>query len=175
MFKNYFKIAWRNLLRDRQFSFLNLLGLSTGLACAILIWLWINNELNMDKYNEKDEQLYQVMQNLKENNGIQTMEYTSGLLANALASEMPEVEWAATVVPASWFGSEGIISFGDTHIKAGGQFISKDYFNIFTCPFLQGNKNSISTDRHSIAISDELAMKLFHNKENVIGKTIDWN
>ncbi len=130
MFKNYFKIAWRNLLRDRQFSFLNLLGLSTGLACAILIWLWINNELNMDKYNEKDEQLYQVMQNLKENNGIQTMEYTSGLLANALASEMPEVEWAATVVPASCY------FFWRYPFKPVANY--QNY-----SPF-QGNKNSIS-------------------------------
>ena len=116
----------------------------------------------MDKYNEKDQQLYQVMQNLKEENGIETMQYTAGLLANALAAEMPEVEHAATVVPASWFGSKGIISVGDTRIKAGGQFISKDYFNVFSCHFLQGDKNRLSTDKNSIAISDELAMKLFH-------------
>ena len=175
MMKNYFKIAWRNLIKDRQFTFLNLVGLSTGLTCALLIWLWISDELNMDKFNAKDRQLYQVMQNKKEENGIQTMEYTSGLLANALAAEMPEVEHAVTVVPASWFSSKGIISFNDTHLKAGGQFISKDYFNIFTCHFLQGNKSKLSSDKHSIAVSDELAMKLFHTTQNVIGKTIEWS
>ena len=175
MIKNYFKIAWRNLIKDRQFTFLNLIGLSTGLACALLIWLWISNELKMDKYNEKDKQLYQVMQNKKEENGIETMEYTSGLLANALAAEMPEVEYTATVVPASWFSSKGIISFNDTRLKAGGQFISKDYFSIFTCHFLQGNKSKLLSDKYSIAISDELAMKLFHTTQNVIGKTVEWS
>jgi putative ABC transport system permease protein len=175
MIKNYFKIAWRNLIKDRQFTFLNLIGLSTGLGCALLIWLWISNELKMDKYNEKDKQLYQVMQNKKEENGIETMEYTSGLLANALAAEMPEVEYTATVVPASWFSSKGIISFNDTRLKAGGQFISKDYFSIFTCHFLQGNKSKLLSDKYSIAISDEIAMKLFHTTQNVIGKTVEWS
>src|SRR5215212_7095697 len=127
MFKNYFKIAWRNLLKDRQFTFLNLVGLSTGLACALLIWLWISDEMIMDKYNDNDQQLYQVMQNIKHDGIIETTENTAGLLANALAAEMPEVELATTVVPASWFSSKGIISFGDTRLKAGGQFISKDY------------------------------------------------
>jgi len=175
MLKNYFRIAWRHLIKDRQFTFLNLVGLSTGLACALLIWLWISDELNMDKYNDNDEQLYQVMQNIKHDNVIETTENTAGLLANALAAEMPEVEHATTVLPASWFSSKGIISFGDTRLKAGGQFISKDYFSIFNCSFLEGDKSRIAADKHSIAISDELAMKLFRTTKNVVGKTIDWN
>ncbi len=175
MFKNYFKIAWRNLIKDRQFTFLNLVGLSTGLACALLIWLWINDELNMDKYNDNDQQLYQVMQNIKHDRIIETTENTAGLLSNALAAEMPEVEHAATVVPPSWFSNEGIVSFGNTRLKAGGQFISKDYFNIFNCPFLAGDKSRVTADKHSIAISDELSNKLFHTTQNVVGKTIDWN
>jgi len=175
MIKNYFKIAWRNLLKDRQFTLLNLIGLSTGLACALLIWLWITDERNVDKFNEKDSQLYQVMQNIRHENNIETMTYTSGLLAKALATEMPEVEYATTVVPASWFDSKGIIGVGNTRIRAGGQFIGKDYFNVFTCPFSQGDKNKILEDKHSIAISDELAIKLFHSTVNVIGKNIDWS
>ena len=175
MLNNYLKIAWRNLVRDRQFTFLNLFGLAAGLACTLFIWLWITDELKMDKNNEKDDSLYQVMQNLKENNGIETMDYTSGLLANALKSEMPQVEYAASVVPASWFSSKGIISSNGTRIKAGGQFVSKDYFNIFNCDFSQGNYNRLITDKNSIVISDDLAMKLFHTTQDVIGKTIDWN
>src|SRR6516225_8274181 len=61
MLKNYFKIAWRNLMRDRQFSLLNLIGLSTGLACALLIYLWVSDELSVDKFNANDSQLYQVI------------------------------------------------------------------------------------------------------------------
>jgi putative ABC transport system permease protein len=175
MLKSYFKIAWRNLLKDRQFTLLNLLGLSTGLACALLILLWISDEMNMDKYNDNDQQLYQVMQNIRHDNMIETTPNTAGLLANALVAEFPEVEHATTVVPATWFASKGVISFGDTRLKAGGQFISKDYFSIFKCPFLDGDRNRIAQDKHSIAISDELAMKLFHTVTGVVGKTIQWD
>jgi len=174
MLKNYFKIAWRNLLKDRQFTLLNLIGLSTGLACALLIWLWVTDERSMDKFNEKDSQLYQVMQNIRHENNIETMNHTAGLLANALKKEMPEVAYAATVVPASWFDSKGIASIGEVKVKAGAQFVSSDYFNVFTVPVLLGDKTKVVEDKHSVAISDELAMKLFHTT-NAIGKTIDWN
>jgi len=174
MLKSYFKIAWRNLLKDRQFTLLNLIGLSTGLACALLIWLWVTDERSMDKFNEKDSQLYQVMQNIQHENNIETMNHTAGLLANALKKEMPEVEYASTVVPASWFDSKGIASTGEVKVKAGAQFVSRDYFNVFTVPVLLGDKTKVVEDKHSIAISDELAMKLFHTA-NVVGKTIDWN
>ncbi len=84
MLKNYFKIAWRNLIRDRQFTFLNLFGLSVGLACALFIWLWVSDEWNMDKNNSKRQQPVPGNENMKEENGITTMDYTAGLLANAL-------------------------------------------------------------------------------------------
>jgi len=72
MLTNYFRIAWRNLRKDRQFTLLNLLGLSTGLACSLLLYLWIADELTVDKFNEKDSQLYQVMVNFKTDNGVKT-------------------------------------------------------------------------------------------------------
>jgi putative ABC transport system permease protein len=175
MLKNYFKIAWRNLLRDRQFTFLNLFGLSVGLTAGMFIWLWISDELQTDKYNVKDSRLYQVMQNMKAENGIETSGYTAGLLANALKAEIPGVEDAATVVPASWFSSNGIITSGDKKMKVGGQFISKGYFNLFTLPFLQGNERKLISDKHAIAISSELAVRLFHCASNAMGKTIEWN
>ena len=175
MIKNYFKIAWRNLYKDRQFTVLNVIGLSTGLACALLIWLWVTDERNVDKYNEKDSQLYQIMQNIQHENNIETMTHTAGLLADALKNEMPEVEYAATVVPASWFGNKGIIAAGDTKVKARGQFVSKDYFQVFTVHFVEGDNNKLASDKHSIAVSEELAMKLFHTTTGVTGKTIEWN
>jgi putative ABC transport system permease protein len=174
MFKNYLKIAWRNLLKERQFTLLNLIGLSTGLACTFLIYLWINDELHVDKYNEKDAQLYQVMANHKNQDGIKTITHTAGLLADALAAEMPEVEKAVTVLPASWFSNSGTISFGETHLKTGGQFVGKDYFAVFTCPILEGSSQALFQDHQTIGISDEMALKLFHTAKNVVGKTIKW-
>jgi len=173
MLKNYFRIIWRNFIRDRQFSILNLAGFSTGLACALVIWLWAKDEKKMDKWNEKDGQLYQVMQNMPQSNGMVTMENTAGLLAKALADEMPEVQYACTVIPAKWFSNSGIVKYNDLRLKTSTQFVSRDYFNMFTIPFLQGNKNTVLSGPRSIAISDELAMKLFHTTQNIIGRTIN--
>ena len=175
MIGNYFKIAWRNLLKERQFTLLNLVGLSTGLACTILIYLWVNDELHVDKVNEKDSRLFQIMANHTSDDGIKTIGNTPGLLAEALKSEMPEIESAVTVVPASWFSNKGVISFEDKHLKAGGQFIGKDYFEVFTCPFIQGDKNALFADHQTVAISEDLATKLFHTTDNLIGKTIKWD
>ncbi|MFC5410992.1 permease prefix domain 2-containing transporter [Larkinella bovis] len=175
MFRNHLKIAWRNLLKDRQFTLLNLIGLSTGLACTLLIYLWVNDELQIDKYNEKDDQLFQVMANHFHDDDIKTINHTPGLLADALVAEMPEVEHAVTVVPASWFSSKGVITAGENQLKAGGQFVGKDYFNVFTCPFLQGDKNSIFADNHTVALSEEMAVKLFGSTKDVLGKAVKWN
>ena len=75
-------------MKNRQFTFLNLAGLATGLACTILIYLWVNDELHVDKFHKNDRQLFQVMQNLHEDNGILTIEYTPGLLAKAISEEI---------------------------------------------------------------------------------------
>lgn len=175
MLKNYFKIIWRNFIRDRQFTVLNLLGLSTGLACALLIYLWIADEWNVDKYNKKDKQLYQVMQNLKTESGVTTMYHTAGLLGKSLAEEIPEVEYAVSVLPESWFPFKGVVTNGEIHIKAGAQYISKDYFKAFTINFTEGDKNRLFADNSSVAISDELAQKLFKSTQNAIGKTVKWD
>jgi putative ABC transport system permease protein len=176
MFKNNFKITWRSLMKDRLFTILNILGLSTGLACTMLIFLWITDERGVDKYNEKDEQLYQVMSNIKTDAGIKTGDYTPGILAPAMALELPEVEYAVSVLPASWFPYKGAISNGDkVSIKAGGQYVSKDYFNVFTCKFIEGDKRRLFGDRSSVAISTTLAGKLFGTTRQVVGRTLRWD
>lgn len=162
------------MLRDRQFALLNLVGLSVGLACTILIWLWVSDELSIGKSNKNDKRLFQVMQNLTEAGVTQTIEYVPGPLAKALADEIPEVEYAATAVPANWFSSKGIISLNDKSIRASEQYISRDYFRIFSIDFIEGDKNNPVANKSSVAISEELAMKLFNTTKNVIGKTVSW-
>jgi putative ABC transport system permease protein len=172
MFKHNLLIVLRNFKRNKSSFFINLIGLSTGLACALLIYLLVNDELNFDKFHEKDSQLFQVMKNSKSYDGrILTFEWTPGPLANALAEEMPEVENAA---PVQFSSKEGIISVGDKHIKAWEQYVGKDYFNIFSYNLLQGEKSYVLKDKNAIVISDELATKLFHTTENIIGKTVEW-
>ena len=171
MFKNNFKIAWRHLVKDRQFTFLNILGLSAGLACTLLIYLWVNDELSFDRFNEKDSQLYQLMEHRKSDGQVQVSDESSGLLGETLASQMPEIEYAAAVAPPEWW-QKFTLSVGDKNLKATGQYVGKDYFNIFSFKLLEGKKNQVLADKNSIVISDELARKLFNTTENIIGKTI---
>ena len=132
MFKTNLKIAWRNLIRDKQFSFLNLVGLSTGLACTLLIYLWVNNELHIDKFNAKDSQLYEVLKKEGDGTGAaQIGKNTQGLLANTMAKELPEVEYAVQVRKDD---HSSIISVGDKHIKVKHEFAGKDFFNVVKNP-----------------------------------------
>ena len=95
MFRNYVKTAWRNLIKDKQFSLLNLLGLSTGLACVLLIFLWVNDELSVDKFNANDSRLYQILKTAPmADGGIDTYHSTPGLLGQYMQKELPEVEYA---------------------------------------------------------------------------------
>ncbi|MEJ0104399.1 MAG: ABC transporter permease [Bacteroidota bacterium] len=131
MFKNNLKIAWRHLVKDRQFTFLNVLGQSAGLACALLIWLWVNDELSFDKFFEKDSQLYQLMEH-RTGNGMSSSssDESSGMLGEALKARMPEIEYAAAVAPPEWW-QKFTLSAGDKNIKATGQYVGPGYFNVF--------------------------------------------
>src|ERR1700712_266252 len=103
MFRNNLKIAWRNLLKDRSFTILNLLGLATGLTCTILIYLWIQDELAFDKFHAKDARLYQLMEHRKGKGEVFIADESSGILAETVLAQNPEVEFAAAEAPASWF------------------------------------------------------------------------
>jgi ABC-type antimicrobial peptide transport system permease subunit len=139
----------------------------------LLIYLWVNDELNIDKFNKKDSQLYQVMENAKLSNETTTQAYTPDLLAETLAKEVSEVEYAAAVTPSFFFGKIPI-STADRKFKAVGEFASKDFFNVFSYHLIQGNKNKVLSAGNSVVISKQLALRLFGTTENVIGKSIDY-
>jgi putative ABC transport system permease protein len=171
MLKNHFKLAWRNLLKDRQFTFLNLVGLSAGLACTLLIYLWVSDELHIDKFNAKDKQLYQVMKTAPNSDGtISTFEYTQGLLAKRMAQQLPEVEYSVAVRPQD----VGIFSVDDKKIKAKSEFVDKDFLDIFSYEIMEGNKAKVFADKYGVLLSDKIAMKLFNTTKGLIGKTFSW-
>ncbi|MGC4035826.1 MAG: ABC transporter permease [Chitinophagaceae bacterium] len=173
MFKNNFKIAWRNLLKDRQFTLLNLIGLSTGLACTLLIFLWVNDELHVDKFNEKDNRLYQILKTAPNSDGtVSTFDGSQGMLAEELVKSYPEIEYA---VPVRKEREAGILSVGDKHIKASWQFASKDFFKIFSYSLIDGNRSNPIADQYGVLLSDKLAKKLFNTTSDLIGKTITWS
>ncbi|MEJ2505110.1 MAG: ABC transporter permease, partial [Ignavibacteriaceae bacterium] len=173
MLKHFYLIIYRSFKRFKGTFLINLIGLSTGLSCAILIYLWVNDELNFDKFNTKDDQLYQVMANHHNTDRIVTQEATPDLLANALAEELPDVE-SATSVFSMQLVSQPVLSLKNKNIKAVGQFASKDFFKVFSYTLIQGDRNQVLSDKKSIVISKQLALKLFNTTEDIIGKTLDW-
>jgi putative ABC transport system permease protein len=174
MFRNHFKAAWRNLLRDRQFSFLNLAGLATGLACTLLIYLWVQDELRIDKFHANHHRIYQVHERQKINNNIAVSRTTSGLVAEELKKQMPEVEYAAAVMHYNWFPRFQVFATPNNKLKAVGQFAEKDFFNVFSYKLVQGNKDKVLADKKSIVISEGLAQKLFNSTQNITGKILQW-
>lgn len=177
MFRHNFLITYRTFLRNKSTFLINLTGLSTGLACALLIYLWVADELSVDKFHEKDEQLYQVLANFQHPEGIKTRENTSALLGKSLWEEMPEVESSVIInsVIDDWFNGEGVISYEEKRIKAKGIFVSKDYFNVFSYHLIQGNKDQVLAEKNGVVISESLAKKIFNTTDNLIGKTFAWN
>lgn len=176
MLRHNLLISLRNFSRNQTAFLINLTGLSTGLTCSLLIFLWIADELSIDKFHEKDAQLYQVMANYSSPGGVNTARFTPSPLAEALAAEMPEVEYAVSVNPFfDWFKGPGIISHETNQVKAQGIFASKDFFKIFSYELIEGNKEHVLAQKNGIVISKQLTEKLFKTTENIIGKTVDWN
>jgi putative ABC transport system permease protein len=171
MFTNYFKIAWRNLVKDRRFALLNLIGLSTGLACALLIYIWVNDELTIDRFHKKEATLYQVLENRVQASGMWTAQTSPVPMADALAKEMPEVEYAVLTYAA---GGITLSVNNEKNFKADGKYAGKDFFNMFSYDLIQGNPNQVLADRNAIVLSDVLAEKLFGTTTNVIGKTVEF-
>ncbi|CAA9485027.1 MAG: Acidobacterial duplicated orphan permease (function unknown) [uncultured Segetibacter sp.] len=150
--------------------------MSTGLAGALLIYLWVSNELSVDKFHEKEGQLYQVLTNHETPQGIETGDMTPVPLAEALLTDMPEVDKAVVINDfRTWNNREGILSFGEKHLKVQGMHAGKEFFNVFSFPLLDGNPNQVLAEKSGIVISEELAKKLFRTSENAVGKILEWS
>ncbi|HEY5916903.1 MAG TPA: ABC transporter permease, partial [Chryseolinea sp.] len=173
MLRHNLILIYRSFKRFRSTFIINLLGLSTGLASALLIYLWVNDELTIDKFHEKDSRLYQVRENWSEETGGNTTIESSGPAADALKADMPEVEYAAELAPPNWPQFDGfVLSANERITRATGQYAGKDYFNIFSYKLIQGDANQVLADKNSIVISEDLALKLFNTKHDIVGKAI---
>ncbi len=175
MWKHNIKLTLRNFQRNKTSFLINLIGLSTGLACALLIYLWVNDEMGMDKFHDRDNQLYQVMLNLDFKEGMKTSDRTPVPLAEALVKEIPEVETAISVNDFfNWRSDGGILSHNDQQVKVDGIHSSEDFFKVFTFPLIEGTKDNVLNNKNGIVISESLAINFFKTTENVVGKKLDW-
>jgi len=162
MIRNYLNIAWRSLVRGKSFSIINIAGLAIGMAGAILILLWIQNEVNYDKFHTNKDRLYEVY-GLTFMDGKQaTINQTSQPLAPALKQDYPEVEATSRFAGVNSF----LFRAGEVRLTGiEGGFIDPSFFQLFSFPFTQGNENDQAKNIYSIVITEKLAKKLFGNEE----------
>ncbi len=174
---NNIKIAWRSFMRDRQFTVLNLLGLSTGLACTFLIYLWVSSELSVDNFHQNAKNLYQVMQNVPLNEGeVLTLGATPDNLAKALTDEMPEIKETVIIkAPDQDDNPKGILSVNGAGIKAGELYVTPNFFSVFSYNLIKGDKDKLFPNNQSVLLSSAMATKLFNGTQNIIGKTVKWD
>ena len=173
MFQNYFKTAFRNLRKNKTYSFLNIFGLAIGIACAGLIFLWVEDEVNYDNFNEKKDRLYYVRMNQKYDAYVFTHGSTPGVLAPAMQAEMPGIANTCRVTEGE---PSLLFSIGDKSVYATGKFAEPSLFSMFTFPFVQGDAQSAFSQLYSLVITEKTAKKFFgsnpDNYQNVVGKTV---
>jgi len=168
MIKNYLKVAWRNLVRNKAHTFINIAGLSVGLACSLLILLWVQNELGVDAFHKNEPRLFSAYERQYFDHKVRGQYHTPGLLADEIKKVLPEVEYAANTV----FGEENTFRVGDKILKLEGGAAGADFFKMFSYPLLQGNAQTALNTPTGIAISRTMAENFYGSAPAAIGKTI---
>ena len=167
MLRNYFKTAWRSLLRNKVYSLLNILGLATGMAVALLIGLWVHQQYSYDRFLPGSNQAYQVRYNYNNNGDINTRNEVCIPLAAALKNDIPEVAHVAL-----GFGSGGgTLTVGDKILSLNNVMGGEDFLDIFQYPLLKGNADQALKDPSSIVITESTAKALFGDADPM-GKII---
>ncbi len=164
----YLKITFRNFLRHKVSSAINLIGLTTGLTCAFFIYLWVQDEFAINKFHEKDDRLFRVMEFQTYSNETFATNSTPGILAENLKIDFPDIQYAATT---TWIG-KSLLAYENTFFKENGYHVGEDFFNIFSYQLLAGNPDHVLKDKTSICISRNVANKFFGSVENAVGKTL---
>ncbi|MGZ5210430.1 MAG: ABC transporter permease, partial [Kaistella sp.] len=167
MIKNYFKIAWRNLLRNKGLSFINIFGLAIGMAFAMLIGLWIQHEMSYNKFHKNVERIALVRKNTLFNNEKNTQIGIPLPLYDELKSKYPEVK---RVTRADW-GNPHSLMVGNEKFKKRGLYVDPDFLKMFSFPLLIGNVETALNDPNSIILTQSVDTTLF-GKENPLNKTI---
>ena len=167
MFKNYFKTAFRNLARSKVYSFINIAGLSLGLACTMLILLYVNDEVSYDRFHKNVSQIYRIdKETTKDDGDFHYNSYTGYFPGPRFAARIPEIKSFIRFQP------------GKTDIKTGSDIQSQDicyvdsnFFSVFTFPLLNGSSKTALAEPNSIVLTEDMAKKYFGNAD-AMGKTI---
>ncbi len=159
MIKNYIKIAWRNLWKNKTFSFLNITALAIGMGSAILILLWISNEISFDKFHKNKEYIYEAWNRGIFDGKLQCWSTTPKILGPTMKLEFPEIAQFARA-NRQWF----VTSVGDKKISALALITDPSFLSIFSFTLLEGNPQTVLNNLYSMVITEKMAKKMFGNK-----------
>ena len=168
MLRNYFKIALRNLLKNKGYSFINIGGLAIGLASAILIFLWIADEYSYDKFQTNYNNIYKLYQSSEWNMGhVGSSESMPYPMKEVLPTKSSQVKYISM---ANW-GEGNMLQVGEKRINKVGRSVSEDFLKMFTFPLIKGDVNTALNDINSIVLTEATAKALF-NDDEAIGKFV---
>ena len=160
MLKNYFKIAFRNLFRNKAFSFINIAGLAVGMASAMLILLWIENEVSHDRFHEKIDRLYTMNNRDKFNGELWAWNSTPKILGPTLKQDYPEVEDFARSNQTTF-----LFTVGDKKLNAEGRFTDPGFLSMFSLPLIKGNTSTALNSNDRIVITESFAKNYLAKKK----------
>jgi putative ABC transport system permease protein len=171
MLKNYLKIAWRNLVKNKTFSIINILGLAIGLCCFLLIALWVMDELSFDNYNKKADRIYRINSDIRFGGSDLKLPVSSDMMGQVLKKDYPQVEQYTRM-----YAQGGLL------VKKDGQYISEQnlvwadstLFDVFTLPALSGDTKTALNEPNAVVITESTAKKYF-NTVDAIGKVLETN
>ncbi|SHM08121.1 ABC transporter permease [Mucilaginibacter sp. OK098] len=171
MIKNYIKTAFRGLMKNKGFTFINVLGLALGLATCLLIVFYVFDELSFDRFNTKADRIYRINNNIKFGGNENSYAVSPAPTAAAMKADFPEIEQVAR-----------FRDNGGNQVKKGRQNIVEDrmvyadnsIFSIFTLPMISGSTSNALTEPHTVVITERMARKYF-DRTNVVGQTLTFN
>ncbi|MGK7370712.1 MAG: ABC transporter permease [Candidatus Halalkalibacterium sp. M3_1C_030] len=167
MIKNYIKIAWRNLVKGKLYSVINISGLAVGIACCLLIGLYVYNELRYDRFHEKGDQIYRVNYTLLGQNETFNTAQTPKPLAPFLTENFSEIKQAVRLQ-----NEDGVIRIQNRLFKEKFLIAEQGFLDVFSFKLLQGNPETAFSEREQILLTQTTAQKLF-GSENIIGKPLE--
>lgn len=167
MIRNYIKIAWRNLLKNRVFSLINVIGLAVSMSVCLLILAIVADQKSYDQFHSNKDRVYRVLSNGKNNNHMNDMASSAIPLSEELRKNYTGIETSATLVR----NIGGNVFYNEKIASGGGYFADENLFKILDFKLLEGDPKTALTNPKSLVISQEMASKLFFN-ENPVGKTV---
>ena len=167
MLQNYFKLAFRNIWRNKVFSFINIGGLSLGLACCMLIFLYIKDEISYDRFHEKKDRIYRVTATISNEGDVRKIGSTNMVVGPAFKAEIPEIESFVRLQENYYIVRQKEATFNQEVV-----FADENFFTVFSLPLLAGDPKKVLQDLNSLVLTEETAKKYFGTTQ-AIGKTLE--